>query len=131
MAGVPLPEGYHSVNPYIVVDDAVRLIEFVVAVFGATEQGERELTPDGRVGHADVRIGDSVVMISDASEAYPARPSVMFAYTGGVDETCRTARAAGAASILEPTDQPWGDRVGGFYDPFGNRWWVATHLSRS
>lgn len=68
MAGVPLPEGYHSVNPYIVVDDAVRLVEFLVAVFGGAEHGERELTRDGRVGHAVVLIGDSVVMISDASE---------------------------------------------------------------
>jgi PhnB protein len=128
MAGVPLPEGYHSVNPYVVVDDAVRLVEFLVAVFGGAEHGERELTRDGRVGHAEVLIGDSVVMISDASEAFPARPSVMFAYTDDADETYRTALAAGAASIRQPADQPWGDRVGGFSDPFGNRWWVATHL---
>jgi PhnB protein len=127
MASVPLPEGFHSVNPYLVVDDAVRFIEFLVAVFAGTEQGARELTPDGLIGHADVRIGDAVVMISDASSAYPARPSVLFAYTGDVDETYRTALAAGVTSILEPTDQPWGDRVGGFHDPFGNRWWVATH----
>jgi uncharacterized glyoxalase superfamily protein PhnB len=123
-----LPEGYHSVNPYIVVDDAERLIEFLAVVFGGREQGTRELKPDGRIGHADVRIGDSLVMVSDSSEAYPARPSVFFVYVDDVDATYCAALAAGATSILEPTEQPWGDRVGGFHDPFDNRWWVATHL---
>jgi PhnB protein len=65
MGGVPLPEGYHSVNPYIVVDDADRLIHFLVEVFGAVEQG-RALRHDGRIDHADVRIGDSLVMLSEA-----------------------------------------------------------------
>jgi PhnB protein len=128
MPGIPLPEGYHSVNPYIVVDDAERLIEFLVAVFDGTEQGARELKPDGRIGHADVRIGDSLVMLSDSSEAHPARPCVLFAYTNDVDATYRAALAAGGTSILEPTGQTWGDRVGGFNDPFDNHWWVATHL---
>ena len=73
MGGVPLPEGYHSVNPYIVVDDAERLIHFLVEVFGAVEQG-RALRPDGRIDHADVRIGDSLVMLSEASQQYPADP---------------------------------------------------------
>ncbi len=128
MPGIPLPEGYHSVNPYVVVDNAERLIEFLVKVFGGREQGARELKPDGQIGHADVRIGDSLVMVSDASEAFPARPCVLFVYTDDVDATYRAALAAGSTSILEPSDQPWGDRVGGFHDPFDNRWWVATHL---
>jgi PhnB protein len=98
MGGVSLPDGYHSVNPYIVVDHAERLIDFLVEVFGAVEQG-RSLGPDGRIDHADVRIGDSLVMLS----------------------------AAGATSILEPTEQSWGDRTCGFVDPSDNRWWVATH----
>ena len=127
MGGVPLPEGYHSVNPYIVADDTERLIDFLVKVFGAVEQG-RALGPDGRIDHADVRIGDSLVMLSEASAAYPARPCVHFVYVPDVDVTYRTALAAGATSILEPTEQSWGDRVGGFVDPFDNRWWVATHL---
>lgn len=128
MPGIPLPAGYHSVNPYIVVDDAERLIAFLGAVFAGNEQGTRELKPDGRIGHADVRIGDSLVMVSDASEAFPARPCVLFVYVDDVDSTHRAALVAGATSILEPSDQPWGDRVGGFHDPFDNRWWVATHL---
>ena len=68
MGGVPLPEGYHSVNPYIVVDDAERLIHFLVQVFGAVEQG-RSLRPDGRIDHADVCIGDTQVMLSEVKEA--------------------------------------------------------------
>jgi PhnB protein len=128
VGGVPLPEGYHSVNPYIVVDGAERLIEFLQAVFGGVEQGRRSVRPDGRVDHADVRIGDSLVMVSEASDRYPARPCVHFAYVDDVDATYRAALAAGAVSILAPAEQPWGDRVGGFVDPFDNRWWVATHL---
>ena len=128
MATVPLPEGYHSVNPYINVADVGRLIEFLAAVFGATEHGQRELTPDNRVGHAEVCIGDSIVMISQASETMPARPCVLFVYTDDVVATYQAALSAGAVSIIEPTDQPWGDRVSGFNDPWNNRWWVATHL---
>src|SRR5437870_10365281 len=79
MAGVPLPEGYHSVNPYIVVDGAEGLIQFLVDVFGAKEI-ERELRSDGRIEHGEVRIGDSIVMVSEATERYPARPCVQFAY---------------------------------------------------
>jgi PhnB protein len=127
MSPVPLPEGYHSVNPYIVVDGAERLIDFLVAVFGGVEQG-RSLRADGRIDHGDVRIGDSLVMLSEASQNYPARPCVHFVYVDDVDATYRAGLAAGATSIMAPTDQPWGDRCCGFVDPFENRWWVATHL---
>jgi|SRR5215218_11084545 uncharacterized glyoxalase superfamily protein PhnB len=105
MGGVPLPEGYHSVNPYIVVDDAERVIHFLVQVFGAVEQG-RSLRPDGRIDHGDVHIGDSLVMLSEASERYPARPCVHFVYVPDVDATYRAALAAGATSILEPPNSP-------------------------
>jgi len=127
MGGVPLPEGYHSVNPYIVVDDAERLIHFLVEVFGAVEQG-RALRPDGRIDHGDVRIGDSLVMLSEASEQYPTRACVHFVYVPDVGATYRAALAAGATSILEPTEQSWGDHTCGFVDSFDNRWWVATRL---
>jgi uncharacterized glyoxalase superfamily protein PhnB len=127
MDGVPLPEGYHSVNPYIVVERAEGLIQFLVEVFGG-EEIERELRSDGRIEHGEVRIGDSIVMLSEATERYPARPCVQFVYVDDVDATYRAALAAGATSILEPADQSWGDRVGGVHDPFDNRWWVATHL---
>ncbi len=127
MTGAPLPEGYHSVNAYLVVDSVERLIEFLIAAFDAVEHGERELTSDGRIEHAEVRMGDSMVMLSQADERYPARPAVLFAYVDDVDATHRAAVAAGATSIMSPADQSWGDRVGGLHDPFDNRWWVATH----
>ena len=128
MVGVPLPDGYHSVNPYIVVDGVERLIDFLAEVFDGVEQGEREIRRDGTIGHADVRIGDSLVMLSEATPDYPARPCVQFAYVDDVDAVFRKALSAGARPITEPAEQAWGDRVGGFHDPFDNRWWVATHL---
>ena len=121
-------DGFHSVNPYIVVEGVEHLIAFLGDVFGAVEQGQRQIKPDGTIEHADVRIGDSVVMLSEATVDYPARPSVHFAYVEDVDAVFRNALRAGAEVILEPSEQPWGDRVGGFHDPFDNRWWVATHL---
>jgi PhnB protein len=128
VANSALPDGYHSVNPYIVVEGAESLIGFLVEVFDGVEHAEREIREDGTICHADVRIGDSVVMLSEASADYPARPSVHFAYVDDVDAVFRKALDAGAKPILQPSEQPWGDRVGGFHDPFDNRWWVGTHL---
>jgi PhnB protein len=128
VAGVPLPDGYHSVNPYIVVEGVEGMIEFLTDVFGGLEQGEREIRADGSIGHADVRIGDSLVMLSEATAEYPSRPCVHFVYLDDVDAAFQKALRAGATPIIEPSAQRWGDRVGGFHDPFDNRWWVATHL---
>lgn len=125
-----VPDGYHSVNPYIVAGDVESLIDFLGQALGAVERGDREISADGTIGHAEVRIGDSVVMLSQATTAYPSRPSVLFVYAADVDAVFRDAVAAGAKPILEPTEQPWGDRVGGFHDPFDNRWWVATRTRR-
>jgi PhnB protein len=123
-----VPEGYHSVNPYIVVAGVDALIDFLRKVFGGVERGEREIADDGSVAHAEVEIGDSVVMLSEATSAYPPRQSVNFVYVQNVDAVFRDAVVAGAVPILEPTPQPWGDRVAGFHDPFENRWWVATRV---
>ena len=118
--------GYHSVNPYIVVDDAESLLRFLHAALGAAERGEREHRAVGRIDHAEVQIGDSVVMLCVASADTPARPCVNFVYATDVDGVFANALAAGAKPIAEPADRSWGDRVGGFYDPIDNRWWVAT-----
>ncbi len=128
MAPVPLPPGYHSVNPYVVVAGADRFIGFLAEVFGGSEQGERELRPDGGIDHASILIGDSLVMVSEASATYPARPCVNLVYVDDVAVVHELAVRAGAQSILRPIEQPWGDRVGGVMDPFDNRWWIATHL---
>ena len=125
MADTAIPDGYHSVNTIINVPDAEGLIQFLEAAFEATEVGERDLLPDGRVGHAKVRIGDSIVMIAQATESAPARPCVLFVFTDDVDGVYNAALRAGAASIVAPMDQPSGIRESAFYDPWDNRWWVA------
>lgn len=121
----PIPDGYHSVNTIINVPDAAGLIGFVVATFEATEVGERDLLPDGRVGHAKVRIGDSIVMIAQASEAAPARPCVVFVFTDDPDAVHAAAVEAGASSILAPQDKSSGEREAAFHDPWNNRWWAV------
>jgi PhnB protein len=123
---VPLPAGYHSINPYFVVADVPSFIEFLVSVFDGVEHGEREMRADGTTAHADVLVGDSVVMMSQADATYAARPAVHFAYVDDVDATYARALDVGATSITAPADQTWGDRVAGIFDPFDNRWWIGT-----
>ena len=126
MSLAPLPYGYHSVNPYIVVHDADAFITFLIETFDGSEQG-REVSAEGVIEHADVLIGDSLVMISEASDRYPARPCVHFVYVDDVDRIFDRAVSNGAKPLHVPEDQPWGDRVGGIIDSFDNRWWIATH----
>jgi uncharacterized glyoxalase superfamily protein PhnB len=121
-------EGYRSLNPYIVVERVEPLLAFLSQVLGAEERGEREIREDGSIGHAELGFGDSVLMLSEASENAP-RPSVVYAYVEDVDAVFGRAVAAGATQLHEPKDWPWGDRVAGFHDPFDNRWWIATCLS--
>jgi PhnB protein len=123
-----LPHGYHNLNPYIVANDVETLIGFLVRVFHG-EELERTVRPNGRIEHSDVLIGDSILMLSEADDAYPPRPSVVFAYVENVDMTIAEAVDAGARLLVSASDRPWGDRVGGFIDQADNRWWVATHLS--
>jgi PhnB protein len=120
--------GYQSVNSYLVADSADALIKWLCEVFGCAERGVREIASDGRIGHAEVSLGNSVVMLSDASPGHPARPSVNYVYVADVDSAYRRAVTAGATNLREPQDWPWGDRVAGFHDPADNRWWVATCL---
>ncbi len=117
---------YHSINQFFVVANAPAFIAFLTDVFNGVEARPRDLRPDGTIGHGDVAIGDSHVMLSDATEEYPARPSVSYAYVGDVDAVYARAVAAGCTDLEPPADRAWGDRVGGFIDPFANRWWVAT-----
>jgi PhnB protein len=123
---MPPPPGYHSVNPYIVVAGAAEFIAFLTTVFDGVEQEPRELRDDAAINHAEVMIGDSVVMISEADDTYDARPCVNFTYVDNVDAAHDRALAAGARPLVPPTDQAWGDRVSGIVDPFDNRWWIAT-----
>ena len=121
----PIPEGYHAVTPFLVLKEAHRAIEFYKRAFGAEERF-RMPTPDGKVAHAELQIGDSVVMLSEAIQE-PVTSASMYLYVPNVDAVCQRAVAAGAEAAMPPTDMFWGDRFGRVIDPFGVRWGIATH----
>lgn len=122
----PIPQGYHSITPILIVEGAPRLIDFLKQAFQAEER-ERFIGPDGRVSHAEVRIGDSVVMMSDANDEWKQMPARIQLYTEDTDAAYRWALEAGATSLREPGDQFYGDRTAGVKDPVGNQWWISTH----
>ena len=134
MAVKPIPEGYHSVTPYLTVDDASAAIEFYKRAFGATER-VRMATPDGRVGHAELGIGDSILMLSDPFPQSSTKPpkelggttAGVFLYVEDIDAAFQQAVDAGATSVMAPEDMFWGDRFGTVADPFGHTWSLATH----
>ncbi len=126
MAVKPIPEGYHSVTPYVIVKGAAKYMEFLKRAFGAQEI-EIFNGPDGSVMHAEMRVGDSILMLGDASEKQPATTSGFHLYVTDADATYRQAVQAGATSTEEVTDKFYGDRGGGVKDPAGNRWWISTH----
>ena len=126
MAVKPIPDGYHSVTPYLVVRGVDRLLGFLKQAFGA-EEIERVAGPDGNIRHAEARLGDSVVMMGEASAEHTQMPACLYLYVTDTDATYRRAIEAGATSIREPADQFYGDRSGGVKDAFGNQWWIATH----
>jgi PhnB protein len=123
----PVPEGYHSVTPWVISRDTSMLLDFMKEAFGAEELG-RVVGEDGRIGHAEARIGDSVVLAFDAKETWPDTPAFLRLYVPDGDATHRQALDAGATSVTEMTDMPWGDRVGRVRDPLGNLWWIMTRI---
>jgi uncharacterized glyoxalase superfamily protein PhnB len=125
----PIPEGYHTVTPWIIVKDAAKFIAFLKEAFGAKEaEGSRVYNKDGTLGHAEVRIGDSVVMMFDAKEAWPPTPSFLRLYVEDGDAVYRRALQAGATSVTEITRLFFGDRVGRVRDPWGNIWWIQERV---
>ena len=122
-----VPDGYHTVTPYIVAEDAAGLIEFTKDAFGAKER-MRMAGEDGSIMHAEVQIGDSVVMIGGASGEFPPRTAMLHLYVPDVDVSYEKAIKAGAESKREPADQEYGDRSAGVSDGWGNEWWLATHI---
>jgi len=123
----PIPEGYHTVTPYLIVHDVDGLIEFVTRAFDA-KGVHRVAHPDGRIMHAEVRIGDSRVMMGEPTAEWKPMPGVLHLYVDDTDAVYRRAVDAGAASLREPTDEFYGDRMAGVSDSFGNQWWIATHV---
>jgi uncharacterized glyoxalase superfamily protein PhnB len=120
------PEGFHTVNPYLLVEGADRVLDFLIAAFGAVPVGERFRGPDGKVMHAAVRIGDSMVEVSDAPGE--AMPGSLHMYIEDTDATYRRAMAAGGKALREPLTTFYGDRSAAIVDPGGNSWWIATHI---
>jgi PhnB protein len=130
----PVPDGYHSVTPYLIIDGATRALDFYRRVFGATER-MRMPGPDGKVGHAEITIGDSMIMLADEHLEMGARGprafggaavSVML-YVNDVDATVKAAVAEGAKLLQPVEDKFYGDRMGTIEDPFGHHWHIGTH----
>ena len=135
MAVKPIPEGYHSVTPYLCCRDAGAAIDFYKKAFGATEL-MRMGAPGEKIGHADIQIGDSHLMLADefpemgflSPQSLGGSPMMLHLYVDDVDSTAKTAETAGAKVTRPVADQFYGDRGGQFEDPFGHKWYVATHV---
>lgn len=131
----PIPEGYHTITPYLSVDDAAKAIDFYQRAFGAKERF-RMPGPDDKIAHAELEIGDSLVMLSDpfpqAQSKSPKEAGTttvgLFLYVEDVDAVFKQAVDAGATAMTEPEDMFWGDRFGSVADPFGHHWQIATHV---
>jgi uncharacterized glyoxalase superfamily protein PhnB len=130
----PIPEGYHTATPYLIIQGAANAIEFYKKAFGAKEL-VRMPGPGGKLMHAEIQIGDSPIMLSDEFPEYGTRspktlggtPVGVFLYVENVDAVFRQALTAGAKELMPVQDQFWGDRYGKLEDPFGHQWQLATH----
>jgi PhnB protein len=134
MANVkPIPEGYHSVTPYLIIDGAAKAIDFYKKAFGATELFRMD--HEGKVGHAELKIGDSPIMLADeqpsmgyvSPKALGGTPVSLMIYVADVDTVYKQAISAGATELRAVQDQFYGDRSGNLKDPFGHVWTIATH----
>jgi PhnB protein len=130
-----IPDGYHSVQPYLHIRGAVEALDFYQKAFGATER-MRMPRPDGRIGHAEIQLGDSVIMLADehpengiyGPKHFGGSAVSIMVYVEDCDSVYQQALAAGAKSLREPADQFYGDRMAGVEDPFGFQWWIGTHV---
>jgi PhnB protein len=131
----PVPDGYHTLTPYIVVRNAARAIDFYKRAFGAQEMFRME-GPGGGIAHAELKIGDSMIMISDefpgasvrSPESLGGTTNGVFLYVSDIDAAFKKAVDAGAKAEMQPADMFWGDRFGKLMDPFGQAWSMATHV---
>lgn len=119
-----VPPGFGTVTPYLFVDDAEKLVEFLVRGLGG-EETLRSLRPDGRIGNVQVRIGTTTLMASESSAAYPAMPASYYLYVADADAAMARALEHGATLEMKVGDMPYGDRQGGVRDPCGNLWWIS------
>ena len=121
----PVPKGFHAVTPALNQADAGQTIDFCKKAFGAKER-MRMAGPGGKIMHAEIVIGDSILMLNDEMQE-PAQPASLFLYVPDVDKTVAKAVKAGATVLMAPQDMFWGDRFGRIADPAGNKWGIATH----
>jgi PhnB protein len=123
-----IPEGYHTVTPFVIVKGAAQFIDFMIKAFGAEEMFPPVTSEDGSIGHAEVRIGDSVVMLFDSKPDWQQTPAFLRLYVEDCDAVYQQALNAGGTAVTRPTTLPWGDRTARVSDPFGNLWWIMTRL---
>ncbi|MDA3887404.1 MAG: VOC family protein [Allgaiera sp.] len=123
-----LPEGFAVVTPYIFAEAAEDYVRFLKAAFGAHEVG-RSMAPNGRIANCQLRFGTTTIMVSDASEDFPASRAALYLYVADADAAMAQAAGAGAEKIMDVGDMPYGDRQGGVRDPSGNIWWISQRLT--
>jgi PhnB protein len=128
--GGHIPEGLHTVTPFLHPQNAPEFMQFLNRAFGAREISTTK-SPEGRIAHAVIQMGTSALELGEAHGPYQPMPSTFFLYVENVDALYERSLRAGATSISKPADQPYGDRVGGVTDPFGNTWYLATHIKDS
>lgn len=123
-----IPPGFALINPYMIVDNAQLLVEFLNQAFGA-KVIHLSHRPDGKIANAQIQIGDCQFMLSEATAAFPAMPASYYVYVEDADTSVQQAVAAGAELIMAVTDKPYGNRQGGVRDPVGNLWWISQRLA--
>jgi len=122
----PIPDGYHTVTPYLTCTPVSEVVDFLKRTFDATETVHMA-GPDGRLMHAEVKVGDSMIMLGEPSAQWKPMPAALYLYVADCDATFKRALTAGGVSVAEPADQFYGDRHCGVRDAAGNLWWIATH----
>jgi uncharacterized glyoxalase superfamily protein PhnB len=127
MAVKAKPAEYTTITPFLYVSNVSRLLKFLKEAFHAEERMQY-FAPDGAIMHAEVKIGDSMIMMAERSVNYPEMPCMLYLYVDDCDEVYDRAVVAGGKGLREPADQFYGDRSGAVTDPCGNQWWISTHI---
>lgn len=127
MAVKPIPDGYHTVTPYLTVDDPAVQIDFLQRAFDAEVKFQMK-DDNGNIGHAEVKVGDSMLMVGPARNEWHPKPTNFYMYVSDCDGLYQKAITAGGKSVHAPVNQFYGDRNGAVEDPQGNQWWIATHV---
>lgn len=122
------PFGLTDVTPYLIIPEIEKLIPYLAEVFAARLRGDIKYREDGSVMHTEITIGDSVIMMGEPMEGFPAMPSTLYVYVDDCDKVFKKAVELGGTPVAEPQDFPHGDRYGGVRDNSGNIWWIVTHI---